>query len=492
MITAALFALISFLILVLAILRQGRPTGYPPGPGWWPFVGNGFMLRKLARKLNGQHLALSKLAKDYGTSLLGLKLGGEYVVVGFTPSVVKEIMSRDEFIGRPDSFFLRLRCFGNREGVTGCDGPNWQKQRAFVVRHLKVFGMGKTTMEGLIRDELADLIRLLKEEAKPVSVGEILAPAILSVIWGLVAGKRLQRTDQKLQRLLQLLNRRSRAFDIAGGYLNQFPWLRFVAPEKVGYTLLTTMNAELKQFLTEMVEEHKSSYKPDVTRDLIDAFLHEMYSGNDADVFTDSQLVVVLLDLFIAGSQTTSGTLDFAFLYMIKYPEIQEKVYDCLKDTVGMNSPPKLEDKPRLAYVEAVIAEVQRLCNVVPVAGPRRCLQETKLNGYIIPKNTTLLFSLLSLHMDEELFPDPQRFHPDRFLGPDGNFIRNNNFLPFGLGKRRCLGDILAKAFIFMVFAGIIQQFKVSTPKGDPEPTLTPLPGITLAPAKYAAQFTPR
>lgn len=86
------------------------------GPKWWPFIGNTSLLRNLSKKLKGQHLALSKLAQEYNTSVLGLKLGKDLVVVVFTAPVVKEVLTRDEFIGRPDTYFLRLRCFGSRRG----------------------------------------------------------------------------------------------------------------------------------------------------------------------------------------------------------------------------------------------------------------------------------------------------------------------------------------------------------------------------------------
>lgn len=90
-------------------------------------------------------------------------------------------------------------------------------------------------------------------EGKPVNIGKILAPSILSVLWALAAGKRLMRSDSRLKRLLELLDYRARAFDMAGGSLNQFPWLRFIAPEKTGYNLVTKLNSELRNFL--MVSE---------------------------------------------------------------------------------------------------------------------------------------------------------------------------------------------------------------------------------------------
>lgn len=85
------------------------------GPHWYlPIVGNTPQLRKIAIKLGGQHKAFEKLSEDYRTPVIGLKLGRELVVVALTYPIVKEIHSRDEFDGRPDNFFLRLRTMGTR------------------------------------------------------------------------------------------------------------------------------------------------------------------------------------------------------------------------------------------------------------------------------------------------------------------------------------------------------------------------------------------
>lgn len=86
------------------------------GPRGLPLVGNTPLLRKLARSLGGQHEAFSQLAAEFKTPVVGLKLGSQLVAVALTPSVVREVLTKDEYVGRPDSFFMRLRCFGSRRG----------------------------------------------------------------------------------------------------------------------------------------------------------------------------------------------------------------------------------------------------------------------------------------------------------------------------------------------------------------------------------------
>lgn len=107
--------------IVVVNLKSLEP---PTGPTWWPVIGNTSLLRNLSRKLKGQHLALSQLAHDYDTSVLGLKLGRDLVVVVFTAPLVREILSREDFLGRPDTFFIRLRSFGKRQGTVQQTKPD--------------------------------------------------------------------------------------------------------------------------------------------------------------------------------------------------------------------------------------------------------------------------------------------------------------------------------------------------------------------------------
>lgn len=87
------------------------------GPFWLPLVGNLPQLKKLSKTLGGQYLALSQLANEYNTNVLGLKLGNEYVVTVFSYPLVRDVLISEEFEGRPDNFFLRLRCMGKKRGT---------------------------------------------------------------------------------------------------------------------------------------------------------------------------------------------------------------------------------------------------------------------------------------------------------------------------------------------------------------------------------------
>lgn len=195
----------------------------------------------------------------------------------------------------------------------------------------------------------------------------------------------------------------------------------------------------------------------------------------------------------MAGSETTSNTLSFAILYMIKYPSIQQKVQQEI-DQVTSGRWPSLQDRPRMNYTEAVLMEVQRFVNIVPVSVPHRAMTNTTLLGYNIPKDTTILISLRSLHLDHSHWDNPHIFDPNRFLDTYGNLKRAHDdwFAPFGFGKRRCLGETLAKSSLFLIFTAVLGNFQLKiSPEHDlPEPE--GYDGITISPRPFYVTLSER
>ncbi|XP_077302193.1 cytochrome P450 305a1 [Arctopsyche grandis] len=491
--TATMFAFIVIVLILYMITMVIKPKKFPPGPTWLPFVGCSLLFKKLTTKCGSQHVAAQKLADSYNTNVLGLKLGREPYTIVFNEKLIREVLCSEDYEGRPDNFFFRLRGLGMRKGITGVDGPLWQEQRQFAMRHLRNVGFGKPIMEEYIIEELHQLIKSCGESHDNISLNLLLAPHVLNVLWMFTAGKRIDKEDARLPQLLTLLKTRSGAFDMCGGFLNQFPELRFILPEWTGYNLLKKLNSQLYDFFMDAINDHKKTISV-ANEDLIHTFLCEMNERKDDknSTFSIDQLIIVCLDLFIAGSQTTSNSLDFAFLMMLAHPEMQRKVQAEL-DEVLMNRTPCLEDKNILPYTMAVLHETQRFFNIVPLNGPRRVVRDTELDGYLLPKNTVVLVSLFSVHMDREIWTDPQVFRPERFIGSDGKINDKlvDRLMSFGLGRRRCLGEALARGCLFLFFTGVMQRFNITTSNGV-IPSTEAIVGITSNPPPYTAKLVPR
>ncbi|XP_049828980.1 methyl farnesoate epoxidase-like [Schistocerca gregaria] len=461
-------------VLALAAWMWGllrRPPGFPPGPTWFPLVGNYQDVLQLSKKLGSQHQAFTYLSQKYKSPLVGLRLGGNLTVIVSTRSLICEVLTRPEFEGRPQNFFAYLRNLGLRKGVSVVDGKLWQEQRAFVMRQLRSLGFSGAAMQAQVGKEVRALLDVLRNSrGRPTQLNKLLAPSVLNVILQFCAGYSFPHGDQHLQTLLDLFYTRSRAFDMAGGKLSAMPWLRFIQPEASGYNAITKFNEMVRAYFLEIIETHKATYTPGKKRDLIDAFLYEMGKAkkeqNDNTTFTESQLLMLCYDMFTAGAETTSNSLRFAFLMMLRHPDVLERVHKEIKEAVGVDRLPTLEDKDRLVYTRAALTESMRMCHVLPIRGCRRVLEDTTLHRYRLPENTVVLVNIWALHMDKDHWGDPKVYRPERFITETGQLREDDAFLPFGLGRRQCLGQNMAKCCLFQIFTGILQNFQLLPANG--------------------------
>lgn len=276
-------------------------------------------------------------------------------------------------------------------------------------------------MEIQIENELKELRDLIEGMGnKPIWPGnELLPPSVINILWTFTTGKRIERNNPRLIKFLNLLQKRSKAFDMSGGILSQMPWLRFVAPEKTGFSLIKNLNKEFHSFFMEIIKEHLETYSDEKSSDdLIYAFIKEMKSHENEPetTFTLTQLVMIILDIFIAGSQTTSITIDLALMMTLMRPDLQEKCHKEIREVLGVDGTPSYAERAQMPFVEAFLLEVQRFFHIVPISGPRRVLKTCEIDGYTIPKNTTVLIGLRSVHMDVEFWKDPDVFRLVYFM----------------------------------------------------------------------------
>ncbi|KAJ9577737.1 hypothetical protein L9F63_005730 [Diploptera punctata] len=484
LLTVALGCVVLYLLYALFNIR---PNNFPPGPpclpiiGSFPFVPSTYL-----------HFHMEKWAKRYGP-VVGLMLGKQPVIIVCKPKQVLEVLQRDEFQARPENANFRLDTFNRKLGVFFSDGAFWVEQRRFTLRHLRDFGFGKSKMESLICDEIEDVVRELRD-CHEFQVSRYFGLSSVNVIWALLAGSRFSRDDARLQALLDSLMRLFRSGSQTGSIVNVIPVLKLIAPRITGHSEQVEHITKLQTFFRGVIQEHRETYSENNLRDFIDVYLQEMkaQSNNQHSTFSEEGLIVTCFDLFGAGAESISNLLSFSLLYSILYPQVQHKVQHLLDSVVGRDRRPCLQDRPRLQYVEAVLAEVMRLNTVAPVAPAHRVTEDTTLAGYNIPKDTTMIASLWCLLSNEEHWGDPQNFRPERFLDDEGNFVKDDWMISFGTGRRTCLGEVMARNLLFLFYTTLLQQFTFTIPHGHKKPATLCLPGITTAPQPFRATVTPR
>lgn len=483
-----------------------------------------------------------KWSKYYKSNLIGLKLGGDLVVVVLSYPLVRQIHIQPVFEGRPDTFFFKLRTMGTKRGITGTDGPLWYEQRLLAIKHMRSIGYGRNLMDEHINREAQYLLKYLEDlQGNSILPSTFLTDFIINILWTMVAGKRFDHCDQRLRKLLDLMKRRAQLFDMSGGLLSQYPWLRFIAPNRTGYNLIMQLNKELHEFCLTAIREHRMTLNSENSSDdFIYAFLnairlHEQENNlrkelansyrikakdnkeklrkqarkkyfkeeegddkfNMEELYNDTQLTMTMLDFFIAGSATTSLTLEVALMILALDTLLQNRIFDNImknKCASNGNNGDSNGVRMKVPFIDAFIMEVQRLYVVTPITGPRRVLKTTVLDGYTIPKDTTILISMHSVLMDREHWEDPECFRPERFLDEKGEIVNDPYFMPFGQGRRRCLGDALARSCLYTFITKIVEHFHIKlTDKIEELPCLEFRAGITISPKKpYKIRFVKR
>ncbi|XP_023936785.2 farnesoate epoxidase [Bicyclus anynana] len=485
-----MWPLIIFVLLLLVFKDVvEKPESYPPGPPLMPFIGNLLSLWLSLKKLKYHHSVWQDWAKKYG-NILGLRFGSTNVVVVSGKDMIREVSSREVFDGRPNGFFYLLRSFNKKLGLVFSDGATWTKTRRMVLKSLRVFGYGSRSMEANISEECNALIDMRMADAGvPVVVNHMFDVCIVNILWKLVAGKRYDLANEQLKVLCDLITRSFKVVDMSGGILNFLPFLRHVVPNLIGYTELRAIHDALYDFLRTTVEEHQKTIDARKPRDVIDMFLIEMNSKKSD--FSTEELLVICLDLLEAGVETVSNTAVFMLLHVVRNPEVQKKLQYEIDVEVGYSRRPTLSDRSKMVYTEAVLLESLRISSVAAVGIPHMALEDAKLGNYTIPKDTFVLLAIHDLHNGEH-WKDAASFRPERFLTKEGNLIQDEWLMPFGSGKRRCIGEGLARSELFMFLTNLLQSFNLKVPEEDPLPSTEPIDGVTLSAKEFRIVFEPR
>ncbi|KFW93666.1 Cytochrome P450 2D17, partial [Phalacrocorax carbo] len=372
-------------------------------------------------------------------------------------------------------------------------GHIWREIRKFTLSTLRNFGMGKKSLEERVTEEVGFLCSAVNaEEGRPFDLRFLVNNAVCNVICTTIYGERFSYGDETFKKLLHLFeNSLNEEAGFLPQLLNVVPILLRIpgVPQKV----FRGQKAYI-DFIDVLIDKHLATWNPAYTRDFTDAFLKEMEKGKAAEEsgFNYNNLRLVTSDLLAAGSETTSTTLRWAFLYMILHPEIQSKVQAEIDEVIGRDRSPTMEDQVSMPYTNAVIHEVQRFGDVVPIGLPHMTYRGTELQGFFIPKGTTIITNLSSVLKDEAFWEKPNKFYPEHFLDANGQFVKPEAFLPFSAGRRACLGEQLARMELFIFFTTLLQKFTFVLPEDQPKPREDGHFALTNSPHPYQVRAIPR
>ncbi|KAG7233972.1 hypothetical protein INR49_028686, partial [Caranx melampygus] len=416
-------------LLLAHVLKNRAPPNFPPGPWPLPLIGD-------VHRINPSrlHLQFSEFAEKYGNIFSLHIFGGRFVVISGHKLVREALVEKGEdYTDRPI-----IPLFNNLIGNRG----------------------------------------------EPFNAQPLIHNAVSNVICCLVFGERFEYTDKQYKTILQNFSDIvSLQANIMVQIYNTLPWLMkwLPGPHKTIFRLVQ----EIIDFIKIKIKEHKETFDPSSPRDYIDSFLIEMGEKEDIDSgFDIENLCICTLDLFGAGTETTTTTLRWGLLYMIYYPHIQEKVQAEIDSVVGSSRQPSVADRENMPYTNAVIHEIQRMGDIIPLNVVHQTSKDTTLGKYTIPKGTGIFPTLHSVFRDKSVWETPHSFNPQHFLDQDGKFRKREEFIPFSAGKRACLGESLARMELFLFFTSLLQRFSFSPPPGE-QPSVEGILGGVHSPNRW-------
>ncbi|GMR40701.1 hypothetical protein PMAYCL1PPCAC_10896, partial [Pristionchus mayeri] len=357
-------------------------------------------------------------------------------------------------------------------------------------------GLGKNLMEAQINRSIDMMIQQLEETndgitpfdiSKPLQlcVGNIINETLFGYHFEYTNTAKVEFYVRCVDKILDNMKNNFWVFIIQA-----WPWTKYlpVVGQK-GYQDPIANASKYHDFIEEEVNKVAKNYDRNLEpTNFIHYYLLEMEVKPGLD-FTN--LYAIVVDFWMAGMETTGTTLKWALLYLVANPRVQDKIREELLVVVGQERRLELTDKPSLPYFNAAIAEVQRCANIVLYLNFYKCTSEAGIGGKLVPKGALVQPQICSVMMDENVFENPSEFRPERFLEDDGKTPRKeqlDHLVPFGMGRRQCIGEGLARAELFLVLGTLLLKYRFE-PTGPVE--LSPIIGMARAPRQYKCRIVP-
>ncbi|KAJ7928088.1 cytochrome P450 [Mycena leptocephala] len=199
---------------------------------------------------------------------------------------------------------------------------------------------------------------------------------------------------------------------------------------------------------------------------------------------------------YAGAADTTASTLVTFILAMAMNPEIVRKAQNEIDTVLGLRRLPGFEDRGALPYCNTVFQEVMRWRPIAPLSIPHCTSEDDIYEGYFIPKGTTVFPNIWAMVHDEAMYPDPDKFNPERFLNAGGQLSAGDNILSFGFGRRICPGRHAADATVWASIVSVLSVFNITKAKdlAGEEIQLQPLysDGLVSHPLPFKCSITPR
>ncbi|XP_040377060.1 zealexin A1 synthase-like [Oryza brachyantha] len=463
-------ALLVLPLLLLKVARARRASGngagqlrLPPGPWLLPVIGS---LHHLLGKPH-VHRAMAELARRHDAPLMYLKLGEVPFVVASSPDAAREILRAQDanFASRPRSPTLRVMMADGEGLAFARHGAHWRRLRKICV--LELLGPRRVRSFRRVREE--EVARLLAAVAAragdgDVNVSERAAVLVTDTTVRAMIGDRFERRDEYLEGVAEVgklllgfslgdLFPSSRLANLVSGTARR--------AEANHRKMFELMDCAIRQH-----QERKAAMDND-EEDILDVLLRIQKEECHGVPLTMGDVKDTILDLFAAGTETSTASLQWAMSEVVRNPRVMQKAQAELRNKLQGKPTVTEDDLVGLTYFKLVIKETLRLHPAAPMLIPRECGESCKVLWYDVPTGTNVLVNAWAIARDPKYWDDAESFKPERFENSKFD-CRGTDFeyIPFGSGRRMCPGPAFAHAIVELALAALLYHFDWELPGG--------------------------
>ncbi|XP_019150785.1 PREDICTED: premnaspirodiene oxygenase-like [Ipomoea nil] len=476
LISFALF--VSFLVLVYTQWKKQRRGKMPPGPRKLPIIGN--LLHITGPVL--PHRALRDLARKYG-GLMSLQIGEISAVVVSSPDMAKEFLRTHDlaFATRAETLAGSILLYNNSDIVLGPYGDYWRQMRKICITELLNPRLVRS-FSSIRHDEIHRLLADVRSSAgRPFNVSERIFLFTSSIICRAAFGEVFDGREQFIQQTKDI-SVLTGSFDFA----DMFPSWKALHPLFGNKSEILKTHRKTDSIIESIINDHRNKLESGTGEDcIIDVLLKLMDSGNLQVPITHDNIKAIIIDMFGAGSETSTTTSMWAMSEMMKNPRVLAKAQAEVREVFKGKEMLEESDVEQLPYLKTVVKETLRCHPPTPLIATRECREETVINGgYTIPVKTKVMVNAYALATDPQYWEEPERFIPERFEDNGVDFNGSHfQYVPFGAGRRICPGLAFGFANTISPLAHLLYNFDWKLPEGVTAETLdmTEMLGLAVA-----------
>ncbi|XP_017980090.1 PREDICTED: premnaspirodiene oxygenase-like [Theobroma cacao] len=461
--------LLTFFFVTFSALRtwmntkfSGLPSMLPPGPPKLPLIGNLHLL------IGTQpHRCLARLAQQYGPVMF-LQLGEVSTVVISSPEAAKQVMKTHDsvFSERPYLYAAQFVTYNFRD-IVFARGDYMRQIRKICVLEL----LSKKRVQSfrpIREEEISNLVRTISSKAgSPINLKNLLYSSALSILSRAAFGGKCKHQDAFKKLLPDVVA-------LFGGLtvVDVYPSVKLLHLINAMRPKNKKLHNKVDKILESVIQEHRATKLTTMTGesevdDLVQVLLDIQDHGDLEVPLSTSSIKAIILDMFVAGGETSSTVVEWAMSELLRNPEVLKRAQEEVRHVFAGRRDVDELGIHELKYLRLVIKETLRLHPPAPLLIPRECQVNCEVNGCVIPAKSRVIINAWAIGQNQNYWTEAEKFYPERFCDSSITYKGTDfEFIPFGAGRRMCPGMSYGIASVELSLANLLYHFDWKLPNG--------------------------